>query len=165
MKSVICLLAALLLSVPAFAKDACYSPEHMRAEQLLRLHSELMVITITCRQGSEGQDLPAAYGQFTQSNLHTLRNAEQTLIAFYKKSGSGNGVSRLDKLRTLLGNEFAQKVADMSAPEYCSIYRDKVWKMATAQPTDLDNQVKIFEAVGKSYGTPCGAIKKAVAKK
>ena len=53
------LLIIMFFSAPAFAASACYSPAELQAEHLLRLHSELMVITVTCRTGSQGEDLVA----------------------------------------------------------------------------------------------------------
>ncbi len=162
-----CLLGAAFVAfaVPAWAGATCYSPEQMQAEQLLRLHSELMVITVTCRQGSEGQDLPAAYGAFTQKNIHLLHNAEQTMIAYYKATTKGDAVGHLDHLRTLLGNEFGQKAADMSAPNFCAAYRDKVLYFAGAPQTDVDTQVRRMEISDRSYAKSCGARKTFVAKK
>ena len=162
-----CVLGAALVvfAVPAWAGSACYSPEQMQAEQVLRLHSELMVITVTCRQGSEGQDLPAAYGAFTQKNIHLLHDAEQTLIAYYRDTTKGDAVGHLDHLRTLLGNEFGQKVADMSAPAFCAAYRDKVLYFTAAPQVDVDTQVKGMEISERSYVKSCGGRKTVVAKK
>ncbi|MDR3423650.1 MAG: hypothetical protein P4M13_01030 [Alphaproteobacteria bacterium] len=163
-----CCLLALVLAVfspSAFAKGACYAPTQMEAEQWLRLHSELMVITLTCGQGSGGQDLPTAYGRFTQNNIGVLHNAEQTMIAWYKKTGKGNPVARLDHLRTRLGNEFGQKVADMTAPNFCAAYRDKVWQLASAPVDEVDQQVRVMDTAGVSYVPLCREGRSVVARK
>jgi hypothetical protein len=153
------LVAALVaFAFPAVAANACYTPEQMRAEQLLRLHSELMVITVTCRQGSQGEDLPAAYGAFTKKNIGVLHEAEQTMIAYYKKL-KGDALEHLDRLRTLLGNEFGQKSATMSAPEYCAVYRDKVLQFTAATPADVEEQVRRMEISERSYAKPCDVKK------
>jgi hypothetical protein len=139
---------------PAFAAPTCYSPTELPAEHLLRLHSELMVITVTCRQGSQGEDLVAAYTGFTNRNIIVLHNAEQTMIRFYGGPG-GKGVQKLDTLRTKLGNEYGQKIADMSAPAFCGAYRDRVVSFYRATSGDVQNEVLRMQTIEKSYVQPC----------
>ena len=150
---------------PAFAAGACYTPAQQQAEQLLRLHSELMVITVTCRTGSNGEPLPAAYGDFTKKNINVLHDAEQTMIAYYKANTKGNPQDHLDRLRTILGNEFGQKDADMSAPAFCGMYRDRVLQFDGASPADVQNEVQRMEIAERSYVKPCNMPGTVVAKK
>lgn len=150
-------IAALIAwTFPASAATACYAPKQLRAEQLLRLHSELMVITVTCRQGSDGHSLAPAYTFFTRRNLRLLRDAEQTMLAWYKSTNNGDPVGNLDQLRTRLGNEYGQKAATISAPKFCAKYRDKVPLFAGAAPADLDKQLRRMETVEPSYVRACG---------
>ncbi|MDE1901817.1 MAG: hypothetical protein KGI37_09270 [Alphaproteobacteria bacterium] len=160
------LVAALAFAAtPAFAARACYTPDQMRAEQLLRLHSELMVVAITCRQGSRGQDLPAAYVDFTKHNIGILHGAEQTMIGYYRTHDRGDPTSHLDRLRTLLGNEFGQESADMSAPAFCAAFRDDVVKYDAASRADIDNAVTHMEVADRSYEPLCGSKATEVAKR
>ncbi len=126
----------LLASSSAYA-SSCYAPNEVRAEQLLRLHSELMVIAVTCKQSSMGDNLIGLYTGFTQRNIHVLHDAEQTLIAHYRSSGSGDPIGHLDKLRTKLANEFGQQIADVSAPVFCSQRRDKLVYLYGASPPEI----------------------------
>lgn len=152
--------AVLALSpFPAFAKGACYTPEQLQAEQALRLHSELMVIAVGCHQGSGGENLITAYGDFTKKNIHTLHEAEQTMIAYYHGS-----VDRLDRLRTRLANEFGQKSANMSSGRFCTAYRDKVLTLDAASPADVQNEVERMKISDHSYVKLCGE-KTVVARK
>ncbi|MDD3183018.1 MAG: hypothetical protein PHD48_09470 [Alphaproteobacteria bacterium] len=137
MKKRVAILILALISSPAFAGGRCYSAQELQAEQLLRLHSELMVITVTCKQSSTGRDLVRAYTGFTRRNIKQLKNAEQALIGFYEKFYGGNGVSRLDTLRTKLANEFGQESANVSAPTFCAQRRDKVIAMYDSPPKSL----------------------------
>lgn len=137
MKKILAILILASLSSPAFAGGKCYSAEELQAEQLLRLHSELMVITVTCKQSSIGRDLVRAYTGFTQRNINQLKDAEQTLIEFYQQKYGGKGVSRLDTLRTKLANEFGQESANLSAPTFCAQRRDKVITMYDSPPKSL----------------------------
>lgn len=123
----------------AHAAKGCYKAEERRAEQILRLHSELMVATVTCKQASTGRDLGAAYTKFTRNNLGPIKGAEGTLISHYEKTREGKGINHLDVLRTRLANNIGQKMADMSAPVYCAQMRDLVVQMADSpQPTLVD---------------------------
>ena len=153
------LISFLLLSAPAFAGKACYTPEEMNAEQWLRLHSGLMVITVTCQRGSQGQDLPSFYGRFTQKYLHTLHDAEQTMMGYYKRSAKGDPTDHLDRLRTVLANEYSQKVADMSAKLYCAINRDKVEQETVEQPQLVAQEVQQMQTNERSFAPLCGAVK------
>lgn len=146
----------LLVAVsPPHAAARCYDPDEVRAEQLLRLHSELMVITVTCRQGSLGRDLPGAYAKFTRDNIAALHDAEAKLIAFYKRNYGGNGIDRLDKLRTRLANEYGQQVANLSAPIFCAQRRDKVATLCDAQPTAVADEVGRLCVAGRTEEKPC----------
>lgn len=147
------------------AANRCYSPEQVAAEQMLRLHSELMVITVTCRQSSQGQDLVSAYTGFTNSHLNAIKQAETTLTEYYKQTYGGDGISRLDKLRTQLGNEFGQQVATQSAPQFCAQRRDKVMALANS-PSSAINQELLRLAATRTYEPVCAspAIRSAQAR-
>jgi hypothetical protein len=146
--------ALTVAALPAVAAPACYSSAEVQAEQVLRLHSELMVITVACRQGSMGEDLVRAYTGFTRNNINLLRDAEATMTAHYKKAYGGKGVDRLDRLRTLLANEFGQEIADKSAPVFCAQKRDKVLSLYHGAPATVNGEV--LRVAGRSYEAPCG---------
>ena len=155
---VVCLVV-LLLAMPiagwAAAPRQCYRPAELEAEQLLRLHSELMVITYQCKQGSRAQDLLTYYNAFTVNNLPALKKAEQTLIEFYKGVYHDDGVAHLDMLRTKLGNEFGQEAADESAPLFCRAFRDRPIALSFDTPIQLANEIRHMAVSQKSYGALC----------
>jgi hypothetical protein len=128
----------------------------MKAEQLLRLHSELMVVAVMCRTGSAGQDLSAAYVSFTQKNIGALHNAEQTMIDYYKETSKDDPIENLDRLRTRLGNEAGQTAAKMSAPNFCARYRDKVCEFSVKSPEAIDKQTKKMAVATPSFVKSCG---------
>lgn len=163
MKTTFCLLA-LMIFAPASAHAAtkCYSPIEMQAEKVLRLHSELMVITVTCKKGSMGEDLVRAYTGFTQGNIGLLRESEAAMTSYYKKAYGGKGVDRLDTLRTQLANEYGQEIADMSAPAFCARKRDRVLALAHASSAVLSGE--IVHISGRSYDPPCTAPTKVAGK-
>lgn len=137
----------------ARASAPCYSPAEVEAEQALRLHSELMVITVTCHQDSMGRDLVRAYTGFTRDNIDMLHRAEATMTAYYKKAYGGKGVDRLDRLRTMLANEYGQKIADRSAQTFCAENRDKVTAFYGISPASVHGAV--LQVSGRSYAPVC----------
>lgn len=155
------LLAVIFLTIsylPAFASNSqCYSPNEVQAEQLLRLHSELMVITVTCAQSSSGDSLVPLYTGFTHTNLSALHQAEQTMMNYYKTNFSGKPVDSLDRLRTRLGNEYGQKIADLSAPEFCKRFRDKVATFYSETPEQvLQESLEMVKTSGSEHPV-CGS--------
>jgi hypothetical protein len=165
------ILAALLsvsLAAPALARSAapaCYSAEQAQAEQLLRLHSELMVIAVTCRTGSDNGNLGTEYGDFTQRHLSALHEAEQTMMGYYKASVKGNATDRLDRLRTILANEFGQKAADMSSASFCASYRDKIAKLENVSGGELQDEVQRMTISERTYAPTCGTGSTTVARR
>lgn len=149
--------------VPAQAAPACYSAEEMKAEKLLRLHSELMVITVTCKQGSTGRDLGRAYTGLTRQHIKVIQEAEKTLKDHYAQTVGGNGLSQLDTLRTKLANEFGQQVADESAPAFCARLRDKVTQFYDSRGVSMaEESVRAYPA--SLSGEPlCGNAVRAAA--
>ena len=155
MKKLLTILVLATLSSPAVAGGRCYSAQEVQAEQLLRLHSELMVITVTCKQSSSGRDLVRAYTGFTQRNIESIRDAEQTMIGFYEKNYGGKGVARLDTLRTKLANEFGQESATITAPVFCAQRRDKVIAMYDSPPKSLVAAASLAYGSAKNYESAC----------
>ncbi len=152
---ILALIFAMLSAMPAHAAGRCYASEEMQAEQLLRLHSELMVITVTCKQGATGRDLVRPYVGFTQRHTKAIQKAEATLMRYYAKTYGEDGTSRLDKLRTKLANEFGQVVADESAPVFCARARDKVLALYDSpSKTVLEDNIRSYRA-SLSYEPLC----------
>ena len=150
-----------LLPAHAFAARQCYMPSESNAEQILRLHSELMVTAITCREGTRGQDLVRAYAAFTHDNIDMLANAEHTMIGYYKERFGGNGISHLDVLRTQLGNEAGQEIADDSAPLYCRQYRDRVVTLYYDSPAQVEKEVRKLAETKKPQNSLCRRVASA----
>ena len=165
MRRALAVLCLGVMAFPAFAAQQCYSSNEVEAEQLLRLHSELMVITVTCHQGSHGENLIPAYTDFTKNHIAALHDAEKTMIEYYHTTYGGNGIERLDKLRTKLGNEFGQKIADISAPIFCQQYRDKVLQMCSASNKEVQAEVERLTGDTKSYVKQCSPEQTRIAKK
>jgi hypothetical protein len=164
-KILLALLCLGVMAAPAMAGSACYTADEAKAENLLRLHSKLMVVTVTCRQGSDGRDLVPAYTGFTQKNIRALHEAEATMTAYYKKTGRGDPTSRLDRLRTLLANEYGKQIADVSAPQFCASERDVVAALADSDSATILGEAQKVSAGAHAYAPNCGKIIRVAAKK
>lgn len=155
-------LLLLVFSLSAYAADRCYAPEHVRAERLLRLHSELMVVTVTCKQASSGRDLGKAYTGFTRVNVKAIKEAEEALVGYYQAAYGGKGVDRLDTLRTKLANEIGQEVANESAPVFCGKRQDMVVALYDSPPVSLDEEAARRYMNARPHAPICGeAVKTA----
>ncbi|HBM90897.1 MAG TPA: hypothetical protein DD400_03345, partial [Rhodospirillaceae bacterium] len=144
-----------LLSIPAQAAESCYTPKEASAERLLRIHSELMVITVTCKTSSIGYELPRSYAGFTRRNAPRLKEAEATMKTHYEAIKKGQGVKELDRLRTRLANEIGQKVAQVGAPRFCQQKRDKVIRMQYLSPALIKQEAELAYDVGDTYKPLC----------
>lgn len=148
----------------AASKKQCYTPTERHAEQLLRLHTELMVTAITCQQDEDGRDLVAGYGDFTRTHVDVIRDAETVMKTFYQSHYGGDGTARLDKLRTQLGNEYGQKIANLSAPGYCGQYRSEVARLYKASAPEIEAQINQMNDAGMGRLPVCGAKGPTLAK-
>ncbi len=140
MKYILILALSFILTSPAYAGKACYSAKEVTAEKVLRLHSELMVITVTCKQGSTGRDLVRAYSQLTKTHIKPIKRSEQILAAFYAKNKGGSGIAHLDKLRTKLANTYGQIVAEESAAAFCARRRDIVTRLYDSRRLSFERE-------------------------
>ncbi len=154
------LLAAILLVFPAKA-ESCYAPEEARAEKLLRFHTELMVIALTCQRSSDGQDLVKAYTGFTKANISDLHQAEETIKAHY---GKKEGTAWLDKIRTRLANEYGQQAARETPPSYCGLRQDKALALYGVEPNALGGLVEKLYSQSRTTRPACGETVKVAAK-
>jgi len=144
-----------LLSHPVAAANRCFAPDQVKAEKLLRLHSELMVVTVSCKRSSTGRDLVKAYTGFTKRNVNAIRQAETTLIDYYAQTYGGNGITKLDDLRTKLANEYSQVMADESAPAFCAKRGDMVVAMYDSPPASIQDTSMLSYASALSYEPVC----------
>lgn len=142
MTRLLLILVAALMASPAIAAPAsCYGTKESSAEAAIRIHSELMVTALTCQYGRNGESLINLYGSFGQRHSNRLRDAESTLINFYKTNGKG-GVAQLDKMRTMLGNEYAERIATNDPSLYCQMVADTVVAAAAWNAVQFDQAIQ-----------------------
>lgn len=123
----IALLAAVSFTAPAYA--ACMEKEAAAAEAAIKVHSELMVIALTCKYAPNGGSLIDMYTSFGQRNNSELRRAEANLVSYYRTTG-GAGIADLDKLRTRLGNKYSSEASMYDTVEWCKTAAPKMVQAA-----------------------------------
>jgi hypothetical protein len=119
----------LLASTAPASADSCYTAREVEAEQGLRIHSELMVIGLTCLKMPGGQELYKKYAQFTMNNQDLIAGYETTLIDYYRMQGAGrNAEKELHTLRTKLANSISTHTIEMGTASFCSHFSARIDK-------------------------------------
>ncbi|HYD18199.1 MAG TPA: hypothetical protein VEF76_06950 [Patescibacteria group bacterium] len=132
-KIALALAVALCLSTVADAKTStagprgsCYTQKEFEAEQGLRIHSELMVIGLTCLKMPQGAQGYLKYQSFTQKNKGLISGYEDDLIGYYRRTSSGNPEIKLHTLRTTLANQISQHAIQMSTVSFCKRFSPRI---------------------------------------
>jgi hypothetical protein len=123
-------LAAILLLCSAGQSFAagCYTDREFEAEQGLRIHSELMVIGLTCMKMPGGQQTYMKYNEFTQKNQSLISAYEEAIIDYYRGQGAKNPEQKLHTLRTNLANTISKHVIDMGTGSFCQHFTPRIDK-------------------------------------
>jgi hypothetical protein len=148
-----CVLAT---STSAWAKPACYSAAEYDAEQAVRLHTELMVIGLTCNAIEADRKLFAKYQQFTTKNRTSLLNWEKILIGHFGQTGKSNPTRQFDDFRTVVANEVAQRSALLTPPVFCQTHSDIVDKALSLSDAELKRYVSEGKSGEIGIAPPCG---------
>lgn len=126
-KLIIAALAVLCLSTAAEAATSrCYAPKELEAEQGIRIHSELMVIGLTCMKMPGGPENYTKYQKFTQKNSKLIAQYETDLISHYRKQGNKAAEQKLHTLRTAMANEISQHAISMSTSTFCRKFSPRI---------------------------------------
>jgi hypothetical protein len=148
-----CVLAT---STSAWAKSACYSAAEYDAEQAVRLHTELMVIGLTCNAIEADRKLFAKYQQFTTKNRTSLMNWEKVLIGHFRQTDKSNPTRRFDDFRTVVANEIAQRSALLTPPVFCQTHSDVVDQALSLSDSDLKRHLSEGKSGEIAIAPPCG---------
>jgi hypothetical protein len=115
----------------------CYTATEFEAEQGLRIHSELMVIGLTCMKMPHGQSLYGKYQDFSLKNAGLISEYESDMIGYYRKSGVKNPEMSLHTLRTNLANEISQHAISMSTLSFCQQFSPRIDKALGMDQTKI----------------------------
>jgi hypothetical protein len=105
----------------------CYNSAEFEAEQGLRIHSELMVISLNCQQSTHGYgNLYIQYKDFTRRHRGLIAQYEQVLKNYYSRVGSTNPEKEINDLRTSLANKISNDAARMKPNAFCKAYGGRI---------------------------------------
>lgn len=155
-------LAAIVSTGGALAappKQPCYTQAEVRAEQAIRLHTELMVVGLTCGDGAgaAGTGLFAQYKAFTLRHKDDIAAWEKTLIGHFRRHAKGDATRSFDTFRTRLANEMSQRAIALSTPVFCGAHVPLVAKAAALSREDLKRLVDADDAVRLTTAPRCEA--------
>ena len=109
------------------ANAGCYNSSEFEAEQGLRIHSELMVISLNCHKSSHRNgNLYMQYKDFTRRHQGLIGQYEQTLKNYFSRSGSANPEGDINDLRTRLANRISNDAARMKPNAFCKAYSGRI---------------------------------------
>ena len=133
--------ASPVLAAAPPSKGPCYSVAEFEAEQGIRLHTELMVVGLTCQHMDvKGEtSLFAQYKLFTLKHQARIQDWEKTLVEYYKRTAKGNPTRNFDSFRTRLANETSQRAIALSTPVFCGTHAPLVAKAMTASIEDIQH--------------------------
>lgn len=128
------------MAAPALAAvrtNACYTPAQHAAEQLIRIHTELMVVGLTCKDVTPDKAPFARYQEFTVKHRSHISKAEAELASFLGKGNRSAGIRHFDMYRTEMANEISRRAAIIGTPLYCSTFVDRTHAAVALSPDDL----------------------------
>lgn len=128
-----------LLSMPAFAKS-CYSMKEAEAEQGVRIHSELMVISLNCQHlwPQKPASLYQKYRAFTSRNADVFAKYEDVLLQHYGSE------KKLNSLRTEFANKISKDAASMRPDLFCRTYAPRIAKAGQMGERELRKWAQTF---------------------
>jgi hypothetical protein len=121
----LCAVLSLFFAGEASA-SACYTAQEFEAEQGIRIHSELMVIGLTCMKMPQGAALYGEYQAFTTKNQDLISMYENEIIAHYAAEGLSKPEQKLHTLRTTLANKISQHAIEMSTSSFCQHFGPRI---------------------------------------
>lgn len=105
----------------------CYTPREFEAEQGLRIHSELMVISLTCMKMAQGSgNMYEKYQAFSKKNSNLIKGYENDMIDYFRAQGSAAPEKQFHSLRTSLANEISQHAIKMSTGSFCQHFASRI---------------------------------------
>lgn len=122
------LYTAIFIATISTAKaQSCYSSAEVEAEQGLRIHSELMVISLNCQHiNHRNGNLYFQYKDFTRQHQPLIAEYEQTMKNYFRRTGRANPELAINDLRTQLANKISTDSAKMKPNVFCGHYGGRI---------------------------------------
>jgi len=107
--------------------QSCYSAAEVEAEQGLRIHSELMVISLNYQHiNHQNGNLYFQYKDFTRQHQPLIAEYEQTMKNYFRRTGKPNPEASINDLRTQLANKISTDAANMKPNVFCGYYGGRI---------------------------------------
>ncbi len=136
---------------------SCVSDELIKAEQFIRLHTELMVTGLTCAHSYNDPELFGNYQVFTAAHADRIRQVQTDLGRFLGQNQRGSNARLFDTYRTEMANDESQVVIAVTHDGYCQAQREAFYTVARLNPQDLDAYLsQVAERSRDTYRT-CSA--------
>lgn len=119
---------AVIFNISLAHASTCYTASEFEAEQGLRIHSELMVIGLTCAKMPQGQALYSKYQAFTRKNQRLISGYETSMISYFRKTGVPDPEATLHTFRTTLANGISKHAVSMSTSSFCKNFGTRIDK-------------------------------------
>jgi hypothetical protein len=118
--------------LPSPEVGECPSRREAEADQVIKMHTQLMVASLVCDELYGDPELHNRYRAFTAKNAEVVLDA-QTMLE--RRLGDGeDGVRLFDEYRTRLANVEADIVAEQSTAVYCAMRRSRFDTLIDAPP-------------------------------
>lgn len=127
----------LIVTASVAAHAECYNRAEHEAEQGLRLHSELLVIGLTCQRMPAGPAYFQQYQAFTNKNKRLIAEYENELIRHYQRNGYPRPEAQLHNLRTRLANTVSMTATEMRIDRFCNYYGARLSQALNMSQRDI----------------------------
>lgn len=117
--------------------QACYTRSEHAAEQLIRMHTEMMIVGLTCKNVVPEKNPFGVYQDFSVKNRALLSSSEAAMIGHYKKTSGSSATKNFDTFRTELANESSRRAATIGIPQYCETFVERSKAAKELTPDDL----------------------------
>ena len=126
-------------AMPPRPAGACYDEPEIRAEEMVRLRTQMMLAGLTCRGSFQTPDVFGVYQAFIVSQQSAIRDAQTTLGRFLSRYQGGSPGRLYDTFQTELANNEQRQLLTHGAGNFCFQFEDKFNRAAQFTPADLSS--------------------------
>lgn len=117
------------------------TPEQIRMDQLVKLQTELMIVSLTCDQQYRNPTLYNSYAQWTMVNQAELNRVQDEMGRFLGAHFPGSNARVFDTYRTKMANDESAVVNRMGIAAYCRARKDQYMTATAYTPAQLRTYV------------------------
>jgi len=135
-------LGALNEALPNPAGDSQCLPEPAaHADQMMRLHTELMLASLACGENWGSDQLYVQYADFTYRMQTMLEDGLAEMRQHFTRQGESDSLAAFDRYRTAIANEEAQELRDLGTVTYCNMMSYRFDSLIDARPDQFEDYV------------------------